>query len=117
MYRVERDWYGLAEQIERETDRKNQARLKKDLRDTMLQSAELFKIKPFFLSDEFSRRRRHDRAHHLAHAPLRDRPAAAGAGHGEIRGVDARAPLVARQPVGRRNRDGLSVNRPLMDER
>jgi stringent starvation protein A len=54
MYRVERDWYGLAEQIEREPDRKNQARLKKELRDTMLQSAELFKIKPFFLSDEFS---------------------------------------------------------------
>ena len=54
MYRVERDWYGLAEQIERESDRKNQARLKKELRDTMLQSADLFKIKPFFLSDEFS---------------------------------------------------------------
>ena len=30
------------------------ARLKKELLDTMLQSAELFKIKPFFLSDEFS---------------------------------------------------------------
>ena len=54
MYRVERDWYGLAEQIEREADRKNQARLKKELRDAMLQSAELFRIKPFFLSDEFS---------------------------------------------------------------
>ena len=54
MYRVERDWYGLAEQIERESDRKNQARLKKELRDTMLQSADLFKIKPYFLSDEFS---------------------------------------------------------------
>jgi RNA polymerase-associated protein len=54
MYRVERDWYGLAEQIERESDRKSQARLKKELLDTMLESAELFKIKPYFLSDEFS---------------------------------------------------------------
>ncbi len=54
MYRIERDWYGLAEQIERETDRKNQARLKKELRDAMLESADLFKIKPYFLSDEFS---------------------------------------------------------------
>src|SRR5476651_1415180 len=54
MYRVERDWYGLAEQIEREPDRKSQARLKKALLDTMLESADLFKIKPFFLSDEFS---------------------------------------------------------------
>ncbi|HEX9474864.1 MAG TPA: glutathione S-transferase N-terminal domain-containing protein, partial [Steroidobacteraceae bacterium] len=53
MYRIERDWYGLAEQIERETDRKNQARLKKELRDAMLESADLFKIKPYFLSDEF----------------------------------------------------------------
>src|SRR5216683_5033689 len=41
MYRIERDWYGLAEQIERETDRKNQARLKKELRDAMLESADL----------------------------------------------------------------------------
>src|ERR1700688_915376 len=54
MYRIERDWYGLAEQIERESDRKNQARLKKELRDAMLESADLFKIKPYFLSDEFS---------------------------------------------------------------
>src|SRR5258708_21481255 len=54
MYRIERDWYGLAEQIERETDRKNQARLKKELRDAMLESADLFKIKPYFLIDEFS---------------------------------------------------------------
>lgn len=54
MYRVERDWYALAEQIEREPDRKNQARLKKELRDAMLESADLFKIKPYFLSDEFS---------------------------------------------------------------
>jgi len=54
MYRVERDWYGLAEQIERESDRKSQARLKKELLDTMLEGADLFKIKPFFLSDEFS---------------------------------------------------------------
>jgi stringent starvation protein A len=54
MYRIERDWYGLAEQIERESDRKNQARLKKELRDAMLESADLFKIKPYFLSEEFS---------------------------------------------------------------
>src|SRR4029077_20827582 len=53
-YRIERDWYGLAEQIEREADRKAQARLKKELLDTMLESADLFKIKPYFLSDEFS---------------------------------------------------------------
>ena len=54
MYRFERDWYGLADQIERETDRKQQARLKKELRDTILQTSDVFKVKPFFLNDEFS---------------------------------------------------------------
>jgi len=54
MYRFERDWYGLAEQIEHEADRKQQSRLKKELRDTILQTSDVFKVKPFFLSDEFS---------------------------------------------------------------
>jgi RNA polymerase-associated protein len=54
LYRIERDWYGLAERIEREGDRRQQAQLKKELRDTILQSADIFKIKPFFLGDEYS---------------------------------------------------------------
>ena len=54
LYRIERDWYALAERIERESDRKLQAQYKKELRDTILQSADIFKIKPFFLGDEFS---------------------------------------------------------------
>lgn len=54
LYRIERDWYGLAQQIEQEPDKKQALKLKKTLRDTVLQSADLFKVKPFFLSDEFS---------------------------------------------------------------
>jgi RNA polymerase-associated protein len=54
LYRIERDWYGLVQQIEQEPDKKNAVKLKKILRDTILQSAELFKVKPYFLSDEFS---------------------------------------------------------------
>jgi len=54
LYRIERDWYGLAHQIDTEPDKKQSMKLKKILRDTILQSADLFKIKPFFLSDEFS---------------------------------------------------------------
>ncbi|HUI59277.1 MAG TPA: glutathione S-transferase N-terminal domain-containing protein [Steroidobacteraceae bacterium] len=54
LYRIERDWYGLVQQIEQEPDKKQTVRLKKILRDTILQSAELFKVKPYFLSDEFS---------------------------------------------------------------
>ena len=54
LYRIERDWYALIQQIEQEPDKKQTVRLKKILRDTILQSTDLFKIKPFFLSDEFS---------------------------------------------------------------
>jgi RNA polymerase-associated protein len=54
LYRVERDWYGIARQIDQEPDKKQTPKLKKILRDTILQSAELFKVKPYFLSDEFS---------------------------------------------------------------
>lgn len=54
LYRIERDWYGLVQQIEQEPDKKQAARSKKELRDTILASTDLFKVKPFFLSDEFS---------------------------------------------------------------
>ena len=54
LYRIERDWYALVQQIEQEPDKKQTVKLKKILRDTILQSAELFKVKPYFLSDEFS---------------------------------------------------------------
>jgi stringent starvation protein A len=54
MYRIERDWYALAEQLEREQDKKQQARLRKELREAILATSDVFKIKPWFLSDEFS---------------------------------------------------------------
>ena len=54
LYRIERDWYGLVQQIDQETDPKQAARLKKELRDTVVGSTDLFKMKPFFISDEFS---------------------------------------------------------------
>src|ERR1700686_5171538 len=54
LYRIERDWYTLARQIDQEPDKKQSVKLKKILRDTILQSTELFKVKPYFLSDEFS---------------------------------------------------------------
>jgi stringent starvation protein A len=54
LFRIERDWYAVSRQIEQEPDKKQALRLKKQLRDTILQSNDLFKVKPFFLSDEFS---------------------------------------------------------------
>jgi len=54
LYRIERDWYSLSHQIEQEPDKKQTLKLKRILRDTILQSNDLFKVKPFFLSEEFS---------------------------------------------------------------
>ena len=54
LHRVERDWYPLVHQIEAEPDRKASLKTRKTLRDTILQSEELFKLRPYFLSDEFS---------------------------------------------------------------
>ena len=54
LYRIEHDWYGLLQQIEREEDSRQLPKLKKVLLDMLLQSVDLFRMKPFFMSDEFS---------------------------------------------------------------
>jgi RNA polymerase-associated protein len=54
LYRIERDWYGLTDQIDAETDKKQGIKLRKILRDSILATSDVFKVKPFFLSDEFS---------------------------------------------------------------
>jgi RNA polymerase-associated protein len=54
MYRIERDWYGLIGRIDQCADPKQQAALKQELADAVLATADIFKLKPFFLSDEFS---------------------------------------------------------------
>ncbi|MET0660296.1 MAG: glutathione S-transferase N-terminal domain-containing protein [Steroidobacteraceae bacterium] len=54
MYRIERDWYGLASQIDDPADRKGAERARKLLRDSLLATSEVFRAKPYFLSDEFS---------------------------------------------------------------
>jgi RNA polymerase-associated protein len=53
LYRIERDWYTLVEQIT-DVDRKVGQQARKVLRDSILASADVFKAKPYFLSDEFS---------------------------------------------------------------
>jgi RNA polymerase-associated protein len=54
LYRIERDWYSLATQIGDPADRKLGQKARKVLRDSILASVEVFKAKPYFLSDEFS---------------------------------------------------------------
>ena len=52
MYRVERDWYGLAETIR--DGGKGATRARKELKETLTVSAPIFSARPFFMSDEFS---------------------------------------------------------------
>lgn len=54
LYRIERDWYGLTEEIVQGGDRKPVARAIKSLEDSILSSVEIFSARKFFLSDEFS---------------------------------------------------------------
>src|SRR6202050_2928302 len=54
LYRIERDWYSLARQIDQEPDKKQTLKLKKILRDTILQSPELFKVTLAFRGGNFA---------------------------------------------------------------
>jgi RNA polymerase-associated protein len=54
LYRIEKDWFPLVEQLQRVTDKKQSAQLRKVLQEGLLSSAAVFAAKRFFLSDEFS---------------------------------------------------------------
>lgn len=54
LYRIENDWYSLAEQFEDDAEKKATGKAKKMLKESILASVELFEAKQFFLSDEFS---------------------------------------------------------------
>lgn len=54
LFRIETDWYQLAEQFEADGDRKPATKSRKMLRESILASVDLFSAKKYFLSDEFS---------------------------------------------------------------
>ncbi len=54
LYRIEQDWYSLAEQLEAAADSKQASRARKMLSESILASAEVFSARRFFLSDDFS---------------------------------------------------------------
>lgn len=54
LYRIEKDWYSLVEEIENAADRKASNAARKMLRESLVSSAEVFGARPFFLSEEFS---------------------------------------------------------------
>lgn len=54
MYRIEKDWYDLIPELEDKSDRSAHNRAKKLLRESITVSSDVFAVKPYFLSDEFS---------------------------------------------------------------
>jgi RNA polymerase-associated protein len=53
LYRIEQDWYELIPALESKGE-KTSTRARRQLRDSLTASAEVFSAKPYFLSDEFS---------------------------------------------------------------
>jgi len=54
LYRIEKDWYSLADELLAARDRKPSARSARALEESVLSSVDIFAAKTFFLSDEFS---------------------------------------------------------------
>jgi RNA polymerase-associated protein len=54
LYRIEKDWYSLADELLAGGDRKPPARAARALEESILSSVDIFAAKTFFLSDEFS---------------------------------------------------------------
>ena len=54
LFRVERDWYPIAEKIIEIYDRRTLNRARKELKESILSSVEVFAAKRFFLGDDFS---------------------------------------------------------------
>lgn len=54
LFRIETDWYSIAEEAEMSNDGRLGTKSRKLLRESILQSAELFGARPYFLSEEFS---------------------------------------------------------------
>jgi len=54
LFRIEKDWYSQAEQIENAADKRQATRARKILTESIKASAQVFSVRKFFLSDEFS---------------------------------------------------------------
>jgi RNA polymerase-associated protein len=55
LHRIERDWYGLAAQLDKGgPDGPEAPRLRGELRDLIVQTADFVRNKPYFMSDELS---------------------------------------------------------------
>ena len=53
-YRVDRDWYRLADLIDSSADKSILSKVRKELRDSLSVTAPVFAAKPFFMSDDLT---------------------------------------------------------------
>jgi len=54
LFRIEKDWYSQAQQIDDAIDKRQATRARKILGESIIASNEVFAMKKYFLSDEFS---------------------------------------------------------------
>jgi stringent starvation protein A len=54
LFRIEKDWYSLTDQLVAGTDKKQTNQARKMLQESLVSSADVFAAKRFFLSDDFS---------------------------------------------------------------
>jgi len=54
LFRIETDWYSIAEEAETTGEGRLSSKSRRLLRESILQSTELFGAKPYFLSEDFS---------------------------------------------------------------
>ncbi len=54
LYRIESDWYSLVEDFEAESESKLAMKPKRMLRESILAAIDLFSVKSYFISDDFS---------------------------------------------------------------
>ncbi len=54
LYRIEHDWYVLADELQRVPDKKQATRVRKQLEESIVGSADVFSARRYFLSDDFS---------------------------------------------------------------
>lgn len=54
IYRIERDWYTLAADIEQTADRKRSEESRQTLHDSIMANVEVFRMQPYFQSPDFT---------------------------------------------------------------
>jgi len=54
LHRIERDWYGIASKLDKQPDGPDAPKLRGELRDLIVQTADFVRNKPYFAGDELS---------------------------------------------------------------